>query len=143
MFLKQKKNLKWMILKEKNFGSRGKIHLTVPLQKVHKIVLHILLFQSILSFFFYFEKKNCIFKRRGSTPPPLADASTKNASFFHVLPKFLSSPQILVSLRMTAKKVTPQFPRFNTGFLLQFSPGFLLSLVQGSSFSVIQGYSSV
>ena len=33
----------------------------IPLQKLHKIYFHILLFQKIRSIFFYFEKKTCIF----------------------------------------------------------------------------------
>ena len=72
------KSLKWMILKEKTTF--------VLKQKVHKIFLHIVSFQNILSIFFIFWKKSCIFYWRGiDPPPPLADA--KNASFFEVLPK--------------------------------------------------------
>ena len=53
----------------------------IPLQ-CQKIFLHIRLFQNILSILFYFEKKKNFSGVGGGYPPPLADASAKNASFF-------------------------------------------------------------
>ena len=50
MFLKQEKP-EWMILKETLILKKK------YLQKVHKVFLHILLFQTILSIYIYFEKK--------------------------------------------------------------------------------------
>ena len=45
-------------------------------------------FLFVSDFFFYYEKKEKKFSGEGSNPlpPPLADASVKNASFFDVIP---------------------------------------------------------
>ena len=75
MFLKQEKSEmddfeeeKFLVLKEKYFEKFNilrkyfKSLLRIPLQKLHKIFWHILLFQNIQSIFLHFEKKtNCKF----------------------------------------------------------------------------------
>ena len=64
MFLKQEGPEMDDFEEEKNFVSKGKIlsiFLTlIPLQKYHKMFLHILLIQNVLSVF-YFEKKTSMF----------------------------------------------------------------------------------
>ena len=57
------------------------IFLTNTLAKMSQN-MHFLLYQNILSIFFLFlEKTKLYFLAAGVNPPPLADASTKNASF--------------------------------------------------------------
>ena len=55
------------------------------LQKCHNIFLHILLFQNILSFFLYIEKKLAFFRSGGGGRPPAP--LLKNASFFPPPPR--------------------------------------------------------
>ena len=64
MFLKQEKPEMDYVERKKNCSnSKGKI-LGNFLKNCHKIFLHILMFQSILSIFYFFEKKNFHFEKR-------------------------------------------------------------------------------
>ena len=77
-----------MILKEKNFGSSG------------NMLLHILLFQNILSNFFDFEKKNLHF---------LAMRAPKNAICFDMLPQYIRyivHCVLITLLQLTFQKTT-------------------------------------
>ena len=78
MFLKQEKPEMDDFERKKNLGS---IKCLTDSFSNKYIYLHILLFQTILSIFFYLRKKLAFFSGEGSTPPPLADTSAKNASF--------------------------------------------------------------
>ena len=76
MFLKQQKP------EMDNFERYWENVLTDTLAKCNKIFLHILLFKNILRFFLIL-RKNLHFLAAGGgvDPPPLADASAKNAIF--------------------------------------------------------------
>ena len=76
-------NLKWIIFKEK-IGSK-RTFLTDTLAKIHNIFAYSYVSEHFRHFFFFILRKN-FSGGRVDPPPPLADASAKNASFFYVLP---------------------------------------------------------
>ena len=69
---------------KKSFGLKEKFQnfqfLTDNLAKNQQHILHILIFQNILSIFFILRKKIGFFSGGGSIP--LADADAKNTSFY-------------------------------------------------------------
>ena len=102
MFLKQEKpemdyfaEEKNLVLKEKYINSLNilrkyfeKLFLRIPLENVTNTFAYSFVSEHLSIFFLFWEKNLHFLAARGggSTPPPLADVSAKNARFFYVLP---------------------------------------------------------